>query len=78
MIATFEFDESVNEKDIAALQNRERARFSVTNFYVGDHVRLYPEGSNEGITFKCVARRHEIMPDEKHGDSQIVFVLGST
>lgn len=76
MIAIFEFDESVSNEDKLALAERESANFIISNIAVGDHIKLYPKGSDDGKTFRCTTRRHVLTPDE-HGDAQIVFVLGS-
>lgn len=73
---SFEFDDSVDEETINALSRIEPCSYNPTNFFVGDHVRIYPKGSSEGQIFKCIARRHEMYPDE-NGNSKLVFVLGS-
>ncbi|KIN13494.1 hypothetical protein RO22_19710 [Halomonas sp. KHS3] len=76
IFSTFQFDDSVSDDIKAALKPTVSVSFNPTNLLVGDHVRLYPKGSEEGHMFECTARRHEMTPDE-HGDSQLVFVLSA-
>ncbi|HBP79849.1 MAG TPA: hypothetical protein DD685_13680 [Halomonas sp.] len=75
--STFEFDDSVNQEVVDLFQKIESCAYNKTNLLVGDYVRLYSAHTGEGRTFKCIARRHEMYPDE-HGNSQLVFLLSAT
>ncbi|MCG7598886.1 hypothetical protein MHM84_03745 [Halomonas sp. McH1-25] len=81
----FEFDDSVSDSTREALKNKKKGLLiDPANILAGDLVRLFPEGSDEGYTFRCVARRHDLTPDgasheddDEGGNPILTFILGS-
>ena len=85
MSIKLEFDSSVSQETKDALKERQTAVLDPKEVHVGDYFRLYPVGSEEGYTFKCIGRRHEITPDpldedayeDEVGSSRLVFILSA-
>ncbi|WP_168017115.1 hypothetical protein [Halomonas salinarum] len=81
-----EFDDSVSVATREALAKMKTGlQVDPSNILTGDLIRLFPEGSDEGYTFRCVARRHDLTPDNtshdldsgEDSDAILTFILGA-